>query len=174
MTQPTSPARSPEIRKMRPEDWPQVSDIYAAGIATGHATFETEPPTWASWDSAHRQDLRLVALDADFVVGWTAAGGVSDRCCYAGVAEHSVYVSPGHQGRGIGRALLRALIDAATEAGVWTLQTGIFPENPASLALHESCGFRIVGRRERLGQLNGVWRDVLLLERRSNLVGALQ
>jgi phosphinothricin acetyltransferase len=160
-----------EIRSLRPEDWQQVADIYAAGIATGNATFETEPPTWSSWDRSHRQDLRLVARDADLVVGWAAAGGVSDRCCYAGVAEHSVYVGPGYQGRGIGRALLSALIEAATEAGVWTLQTGIFPENQASMAVHESCGFRIVGRRERLGQLNGVWRDVLLLERRSNLIG---
>jgi phosphinothricin acetyltransferase len=156
---------------MRPEDWPQVVDIYAAGIATGNATFETEPPPWASWDSTHRQDLRLVAVDGDLVVGWAAAGEVSDRCCYAGVAEHSIYVRPDHQGRGIGRALLDALIDAATKAGVWTLQTGIFPENQASVALHETCGFRIVGRRERLGQLNGVWRDVLLLERRSDLIG---
>ncbi len=162
-----------EIRSMRPKNWQQVADIYATGIATGNATFETEPPAWASWDRAHRQDLRLVALDAELVVGWAAAGGVSDRCCYAGVAEHSVYVrpGPGYQGRGIGRALLRSLVDAATEAGVWTLQTGIFPENQASVALHEACGFRVVGRRERLGQLNGVWRDVLLLERRSNLIG---
>jgi L-amino acid N-acyltransferase YncA len=160
-----------EIRKMRPEDWPQVADIHAAGIGTGNATFETEPPTWPSWDCSHRDDLRLVGLVAGLVVGWAAAGGVSDRCCYAGVAEHSVYVRPGYQGRGIGRALLNALIDAATEAGVWTLQTGIFPENRSSLALHVACGFRVVGRREKLGQLNSVWRDVLLLERRSNLVG---
>lgn len=171
MSDQSGPDLALEIRSLRPEDWQQVADIYAAGIATGNATFETEPPTWSSWDRSHRQDLRLVARDADLVVGWAAAGGVSDRCCYAGVAEHSVYVGPGYQGRGIGRALLSALIEAATEAGVWTLQTGIFPENQASMAVHESCGFRIVGRRERLGQLNGVWRDVLLLERRSNLIG---
>jgi len=167
----TGPNQAPEIRRMRPEDWPQVVDIYASGIATSNATFETEPPTWPSWDRSHREDLRLVAVDAERVVGWAAAGGVSDRCCYAGVAEHSVYVHPRYQGRGIGRALLNALVHAATEAGVWTLQTGIFPENRASVALHKACGFRIVGRRERLGQIKGVWRDVLLLERRSNLIG---
>jgi len=147
-----------------------VADIYAAGIATGNATFETEPPEWSTWDAGHRPDLRLVALDGEQVVGWVAAGNVSDRCCYAGVVEDSVYVHPEHQGRGVGRLLLATLIDAAEAVGVWTVQTGIFPENTASVALHHACGFRTVGRRERLGQLGGTWRDVLLLERRSPLL----
>jgi L-amino acid N-acyltransferase YncA len=150
------------------DDWPEVARIYAAGIATGNATFETEPPAWGTWDAAHRNDLRFVATNHDAVAGWVAAGNVSDRCCYAGVVEHSVYVGPGHQRRGVGRLLLEMLIDRATLAGIWTIQTGIFPENTASIALHQKCGFRTVGRRERLGRLNGHWRDVLLLERRSS------
>jgi L-amino acid N-acyltransferase YncA len=153
-------------RELRPGDWPEVADIYAAGIATGSATFETEPPGWDAWDATHRPDLRFVAVNPGGVVGWVAASGVSHRCCYAGGIEHSVYVHPGHQGRGIGRLLLQTLIRAADTAGVWTIQTGIFPENLASVALHHACGFRIVGRRERLGQLRGTWKDVLLLERR--------
>jgi L-amino acid N-acyltransferase YncA len=154
------------IRTMRPADWPQVRAIYAAGIATRNATFETEPPEWEAWDSSHSPQLRLVAVQGDEVAGWTAAGPVSERCCYAGVVESSVYVSPERRRQGIGRLLLDALIEAADRAGVWTIQTGIFPENVASVSLHEACGFRIVGRRERLGELDGVWRDVLLLERR--------
>ena len=161
---------SVDLRLLQPADWPQVADIYAAGIATGNATFETEPPGWNTWDASHRSDLRLVALDGGQVVGWAAASDVSDRCCYAGVVENSVYVHPAHQGHGVGRLLLTALIDAAEAAGVWTVQTGIFPENTASVALHHACGFRTVGRRERLGQLGGAWRDVLLLERRSPLL----
>ena len=156
-----------QIRALDPSDWPDVRAIYAAGIATGNATFETEPPSWADWDASHRADLRFVAVDRDEIVGWTGAVPVSDRCCYAGVVEHSVYVGPDHQGQGIGKLLLAELIDATENAGVWTIQTGIFPENEASVALHERCGFRLVGRRERLGQLDGTWRDVLLLERRS-------
>jgi phosphinothricin acetyltransferase len=145
-----------------------VSAIYTTGIATGNATFETQPPSWADWDASHLPHLRFVATNTDgTIVGWIAAGGVSDRCCYTGVVEHSVYVHPDHQGRGVGRVLLETLITAATDAGVWTVQTGIFPENTASVALHHACGFRTVGRRERLGQLNGVWRDVLLLEHRA-------
>jgi L-amino acid N-acyltransferase YncA len=153
-------------RGLRPADWPQVAEIYAAGIATGNATFETEPPDWATWDAAHRPDLRFVAVSPSRVVGWVAAIGVSDRCCYAGVVEHSVYVHPDHHGNGIGRLLVDTLIEAADAVGIWTIQTGIFPENLASVALHQACGFRIVGRRERLGQLNGTWKDVLLMERR--------
>jgi L-amino acid N-acyltransferase YncA len=153
-------------REFQPGDWPQAADIYAAGIATGSATFETEPPDWAAWDAAHRPDLRFVAVSPSRVVGWIAASRVSDRCCYAGVVEHSVYVHPDHQGRGIGKLLLARLIDAAGRAGIWTIQTGIFPENLASVALHQACGFRIVGRRERLGRLGSTWKDVLLLERR--------
>jgi L-amino acid N-acyltransferase YncA len=154
------------IRPMQPEDWPAVADIYAAGIATGSATFETEPPDWQTWDANHRDDLRFVAVADERVVGWAAVVNISDRCCYAGVVENSVYVDSDYRGRGVGRLLLGHLIDSATAAGVWTVQTGIFPENTASVALHQACGFRVVGRRERLGQLGGVWRDVLLMERR--------
>ena len=155
------------IRPMTAMDWPQVAAIYAAGIATGNATFETETPPWSDWDAAHRDDLRLVCTDGDTIIGWAATSNVSDRCCYAGVVEHSVYVHPDWQGRGVGRRILEALIDAASQAGIWTIQTGIFPENHASVALHQACGFRIVGTRQRLGRLHGTWRDVLLLERRA-------
>jgi L-amino acid N-acyltransferase YncA len=157
----------PGIRAMEPTDWPRVRSIYAAGIAGGNATFETEPPGWNAFDAGHLNDLRLVATDGDEVIGWAAASPVSDRCAYSGVVENSVYVDPEHQGRGVGRLLLSALIAASEKAGIWTMQTGIFPENTASLSLHEACGFRVVGRRERLGQLEGRWRDVMLLERRS-------
>ncbi len=152
------------IRDMRPDDWPQVRSIYAAGIASGQATFETEPPDWEAWDSSHSPELRFVADEGGTVAGWVAASPVSSRCCYAGVIEHSVYVDPDRQGRGIGGRLLRELIAAAGRGGWWTIQAGVFPENAASVALHRSCGFRLVGRRDRLGQLDGVWRDVYLLE----------
>jgi phosphinothricin acetyltransferase len=151
---------------MESADWVAVREIYAAGIATGNATFETEAPEWESWDSSHIPNLRFVAAEGNKVVAWAAASPVSDRCCYSGVVENSVYVAPGHQGKGVGNQVLAALVEAAERAGIWTIQTGIFPENTASVALHERCGFRIVGRRERLGQVHGVWRDVLLLERR--------
>jgi phosphinothricin acetyltransferase len=152
---------------MGPGDWPHVAAIYAAGIATRNATFETEVPTFAEWDAAHLPDHSFVATDADAIVGWIALTGYSDRCCYEGVADLSVYVDPAAQGRGIGRALLERVVASAGEAGIWTLQAGVFPENEASLALHTGCGFREVGRRERIGRLDGVWRDVVLLERRS-------
>jgi L-amino acid N-acyltransferase YncA len=154
---------------MGPGDWPHVAAIYAAGIATRNATFETEVPTFAEWDAAHLPDHRFVAADGDEVVGWAALTEYSDRCCYEGVADLSVYVDSAVQGRGIGRALLEQLVTSAEGAGIWTLQAGIFPENEASLALHTRCGFRVVGTRERIGQLDGVWRDVVLLERRSPL-----
>ena len=155
------------LRAMAAGDWPAVAAIYAAGIAGGDATFETEAPGWSRWDATHRADLRFVAVEDGRVDGWAAASPVSDRCAYAGVVEDSVYVDPASRGRGIGRLLLERLLAAAEAAGVWTVQAGIFPENVASVALHTSCGFRVVGRRERLGQLGGVWRDVLLLERRT-------
>jgi phosphinothricin acetyltransferase len=148
-------------------DWPVVERIYAAGIATGNATFETSTPSWESWDSGHREDLRFVAVRDGKVVGWVAAGPISRRECYAGVVEHSVYVAAEERGRGVGRVLMKTLIDAAEEAGVWTIQTGIFPENHASVTLHQQVGFRIVGRRERMALLHGTWRDVYLLERRA-------
>jgi L-amino acid N-acyltransferase YncA len=156
-----------EILPLRPDDWPAVHAIYEAGIATGNATFETTVPEWAAWDAAHLAEHRLVARLDGRVVGWTALAPVSDRCAYAGVAEDSIYVAPEAQGRGVGRALLTAVVASAERGGIWTVQTGIFPENRASVRLHEACGFRVVGVRERLGQLHGRWRDVLLLERRS-------
>jgi L-amino acid N-acyltransferase YncA len=155
------------IAPLRADHWDAVARIYAEGIATGHATFETEVPNWERWDGSHLADHRLVALAGDEVVGWAALSPVSDRCVYGGVAEESVYVADDARGRGVGRALLEALIEGAEAAGIWTIQTGIFPENEASVRLHERVGFRIVGVRERLGMLHGVWRDVLLLERRS-------
>ena len=152
---------------MRARDWPAVAAIYAEGIATGDATFETRVPTWAEWDAAHLDDHRFVACSGNAIVGWASLAPVSGRCVYAGVAEDSVYVAEAARGSGVGRALLRELVAAAERAGIWTIQTGIFPENRASLRLHHGCGFRTVGLRERIGRLDGVWRDVLLLERRS-------
>jgi L-amino acid N-acyltransferase YncA len=155
------------------EHWSAVRDIYAAGIATGHATFESEPPTWAQFDAAKLPAHRAVALDAEgTVLGWAAATAVSDRCVYAGVVEHSVYVHPDARGRGVGRTLLEALIASTEAAGIWTIQSGVFGENTASLALHRGAGFRVVGTRERLGRMSygplaGRWLDVVLLERRS-------
>jgi L-amino acid N-acyltransferase YncA len=159
-----------ELQPLRPEDWPAVRAIYQAGIATGDATFETAAPDWPAWDAAHLADHRLVARVDGQVVGWAALAPVSDRCAYAGVAEASIYVAPQAQGRGVGRALLTAVVASAEQAGIWTVQTGIFPENQASLGLHEACGFRVVGVRERLGRLHGRWRDVVLLERRSPVI----
>ena len=159
------------IAPMTPEHWEEVRRIYAEGIATGHATFATEPPSWEAWDASHRKDCRLVAREADAhgspVIGWAALSRVSDRCVYGGVAEVSVYVADAARGRGVGRALLAALVEASEDAGLWTLQAGIFPENAASIALHHGCGFRTVGIREKLGKMGGAWRDVALLERRS-------
>jgi phosphinothricin acetyltransferase len=160
------------IRALTEADWPAVAAIYAEGIATQNATFDTSVPSWEAWDEAHLVEHRFVAEEDGRVVGWVALGSVSDRCCYAGVVENSVYVAADARGRGVGRALLEALVAATEAAGIWTIQTGIFPENVASVALHERCGFRVVGVRDRLGQLDGVWRDVLLLERRSGVVGA--
>lgn len=159
------------IDTLRPDDWPSVEAIYREGIATGLATFETEPPTWERWDASHRPDCRLVARDGERVLGWAALSPVSDRCVYAGVVENSIYIAAAARGQGIGKRLLGALIEASEVADIWTLQTGIFPENAASLALHQACGFRIVGIRERVGQLQDVWKDVVFLERRSPIVG---
>jgi len=159
------------IDHLQPEHWPEVARIYAEGIQTGNATFETSVPSWEEWDASHLADHRLVALRGSAVVGWAAVSSVSDRCVYGGVVENSVYVAGEARGEGVGRRLLEGLIASTEQAGVWTIQTGIFPENAASVALHERVGFEIVGRRKRLGKLNGVWRDVLLLERRSDVVG---
>jgi L-amino acid N-acyltransferase YncA len=159
-----------QLRDLRPDDWPEVASIYLEGIHTGNATFETEAPTWEDWDAAHLAAPRLVAAEADAVLGWAALSPVSERCVYEGVAEASVYVAERARGRSVGRALLSELVARADTAGIWTVQAGVFPENEASLRLHESCGFRVVGVRERIGRMNGVWRDVVLLERRSPVV----
>ncbi len=158
-----------QIRNLQPHDWPDVARIFAEGVATGDATFETEVPSWDAWDAAHLAGHRfVVTLDGD-VVGWAALAPVSSRDCYAGVAEHSIYIAESVRGLGFGRQLLAALIASAEADGFWTLQSGIFPENEASISLHTALGFRIVGVRERLGRLHGAWRDVLLLERRSEV-----
>jgi L-amino acid N-acyltransferase YncA len=159
------------LRPMSAADWPAVERIWQEGIATGHATFETETPGWEEFDAARLSAHRLVAEDDGEVVGWAALSPVSRRPCYEGVAEHSVYVADAARGRGVGRALMDALLASAESAGIWTIQTSIFPENAASLALHERVGFRIVGRRERIAKLDGAWRDTLFLERRSSSVG---
>lgn len=160
------------VRAMTSRDWPAVKAIYEAGIATGSATFETSAPAWEAWDRSHLADHRWVAVaTGGEIAGWVSLSAVSDRCVYAGVAENSVYIAPAWRGRGVGRLLLETLIVRAEEAGIWTIQTGIFPENTASLRLHEACGFRIVGRRQRVGQLRGQWRDTYFLERRSTTVG---
>jgi phosphinothricin acetyltransferase len=156
---------------MQRTDWEHVCAIYSEGIATGDATFETDAPGWETWSASHIQFGRLVARDVDTILGWAALTPVSGRCAYAGVAEVSVYVAASARGKGIGRALLEGLIEEAERHGVWTLQAGIFPENNASIVIHRRCGFREVGRRERLGKMKGVWRDVVLMERRSQTVG---
>jgi L-amino acid N-acyltransferase YncA len=169
----TEPAQPPDprVRAMGPEDWPAVAAVYAEGIATGDATFETDVPGWEQWDAAHRPDHRLVAELAGTVVGWIAVSPVSTRRVYAGVVEHSVYVAGSARGRGVGRLLLAALIESTERGGIWTLQTGIFPENEPSLALHRAAGFRVLGVRERPGRLGDRWRDVVVLERRSTITG---
>jgi L-amino acid N-acyltransferase YncA len=159
------------IEAMAPGDWDAVEAIYREGIATGQATFETDVPAREAWDGAHLPVCRLVARNQGRVVGWAALAPVSGRCVYGGVAEVSVYVAETARGQRVGKALLQALVVASEMAGFWTLQAGIFPENEASLALHRAGGFRVVGRRERLGQLHGAWRDVILMERRSRVAG---
>jgi L-amino acid N-acyltransferase YncA len=159
------------VEPMGAADWDQVKAIYLEGIATGHATFETAAPSWEAWDQAHLAFARLVARRNGSIAGWAALSAVSQRCVYGGVAEVSVYVSRASRQAGVGRKLLRALIDESERNGIWTLQAGMFPENIGSVKLHQSCGFREVGRRERIGKLNGVWRDTILLERRSAIVG---
>ncbi len=159
------------IEAMLPRDWPQVRAIYLEGIATGNATFARTAPEWETWDAEHLPAARLSAHAGAQIVGWTALSRVSGRCVYAGVVEVSIYVAERARGQGVGRQLLERLVTESEAAGIWTLQAGIFPENAASIALHQRAGFRVVGRRERLGQMNGRWRDVVLLERRSQIVG---
>ncbi|HEX3291381.1 MAG TPA: GNAT family N-acetyltransferase [Gaiella sp.] len=154
------------IRALHREDWPEVARIYAAGLATGVASFETEVPSWAAWDAAHLDDLRFVAELDGGVAGWLAVGPTSARACYRGVVEHSVYVDERARGKGLGRALLGRLVHEAPSHGIWTIQTSIIVANAASLALHDALGFRVVGRRERIAERDGVWHDTVLLELR--------
>jgi L-amino acid N-acyltransferase YncA len=154
------------VRSLEPEDWPDVARIYRDGLATGLASFETDVPTWADWDAAHLAALRYVAELDGRVLGWLAVSSVSRRECYRGVVEHSVYVDEQARGRGLARALIGRLVAEAPSHGIWTIQTSIIAENVASLALHEAAGFRVVGRRERIAQRDGVWHDTVLLELR--------
>jgi L-amino acid N-acyltransferase YncA len=159
------------IEKMKDEDRNEVRSIYQEGIDTGNATFETEVPEWEEWDRSHLRNCRLVAKVQGQVVGWVALSPVSGRCCYSGVAEVSLYVKVSARGRGIGKALLQEVIRQSEAAGIWTLQGCTFRENAASLAIQKACGFREVGYRERISRLNGVWKDVILTERRSKVAG---
>jgi phosphinothricin acetyltransferase len=163
---------SQRIEPMMPADWERVRAIYLDGIASGQATFEVAAPSWEEWDAAHHAFARLVARSDGGVIGWAALSPVSRRRCYAGVAEVSVYVAAGGRGRGVGRQLLLAIITESERQGIWTLQGATFPENEASLRLQRACGFREIGRRERIAQLRGVWRDTIVMERRSPVVGA--
>jgi phosphinothricin acetyltransferase len=160
-----------ELRDLRPQDWPEVARIFEQGIRTGVATFETEVPSWEAWDATHLPEHRFVAERDGLVVGWIALVPVSPRECYEGVAEVSAYVAEGARGEGVGTALLAAVIESAERGGIWTLETGVFPENEPSLLLLQRFGFRVVGTRERIGRLHGIWRDVVFLERRSEVVG---
>jgi phosphinothricin acetyltransferase len=164
---------APEIRidAMTELDWPPVLEIFVEGIRSGNATFETQVPEWERWDAAHLKNCRLVARLSDAVLGWAALAPTSSRRVYAGVAEVSVYVAERVRGRKIGSLLLRALVEASERDGIWTLQAGIFPENVASIELHKRAGFHVLGVRERLGCMNGRWRDVLMMERRSKVAG---
>jgi L-amino acid N-acyltransferase YncA len=159
------------FRQMRSGDWDQVAEIYRQGIETGNATFQTEVPSWESWDSAHIKTCRIVACRGDEIIGWAALTPVSSRCVYAGVAEVSVYISNYYQGQKVGTKLLEELISESEKAGLWTLQSGIFPENIPSLKIHRNMGFRKVGIRKKIGNMNGKWRDTVLLERRSKITG---
>ena len=159
------------IRPMLPSDWEAVAKIYAEGIATGVATFETQVPSYEAWDKAHMNTCRFVAEHQHVLLGWVALSPVSSRCVYGGVAEVSVYIAEEARGKGVGKRLLEHLITESEKEGLWTLQSGVFPTNSASIKVHESVGFRCIGKRERVGKLNGQWIDNVLFERRSNIVG---
>lgn len=160
-----------EIRTLTPEDYTQVASIYKQGIDTGLATFQTEATDWTEWDKSHLPHSRLVTVIDNHVVGWAALSPVSNRCVYAGVGEVSIYIDEKHRGKGIGKLLLEKLVTESEYNGLWTLQAGVFPDNVGSIKLHEACGFRQVGYREKIGQMKGIWLDTILLERRSNKVG---
>jgi len=159
------------VTGLQREYYPKVKEIYELGMATGNATLETKAPDWPDWDAKFMKTCRLVALQNEKVVGWAALSAVSGRCVYAGVAEDTVYIHPDFKGQGIGKMLLSELVKASEKEGIWTLQAGILVENTASIKLHEQCSFRVVGVREKLGQLYGQWRDICLMERRSKVVG---
>ncbi|RDC65292.1 GNAT family N-acetyltransferase [Adhaeribacter pallidiroseus] len=159
------------ITPMREQDWPAVATIYREGMATGNATFQKEVPTWPEWDKSHVPDCRFVAKLDEEVVGWAALSPISSRCVYGGVAEVSVYIKQNNRGQRIGENLLKHLVTASELTGFWTLQASIFPENTASIRIHEKAGFSVVGRRERIGKMDDTWRDTILLERRSATVG---
>lgn len=160
-----------EIVKIEQANYPQIADIYLQGIATGIATFQTEATDWQTWDKSHLFNCRIAAFEGGQMAGWAALSPVSSRCVYAGVAEVSIYVSENFRGKGIGRYLLLKLIEESEAAGLWTLQSGIFAENKASIKLHEQCGFRIIGYREKIGNKDGIWKDNIIMERRSKIVG---
>lgn len=160
-----------EIRPLTEKDYPDLKRIYLEGIATGNATFETEAPSWEKWDQNHTLHSRFIAVENNLVLGWAALSPVSGRCVYAGVAEVSVYIGSNNKGKGLGKMLLMHLIKSSEENQIWTLQAGVFPENEASLNLHLKHGFRILGKREKIGKMKDTWRDTVLLERRSKIVG---
>jgi L-amino acid N-acyltransferase YncA len=159
------------FRPMTSDDWLSVAEIYRQGIETGHATFQHEIPTWENWDKGHLKSCRIVAVFENEIVGWVGLSAVSSRCVYAGVSEVSVYVGKKYRGQKLGRKLLEALITESEKDNIWTLQAGIFSDNPASLKIHEDLGFRLVGYREKIAKLNGILKDTMLLERRSKIVG---
>jgi L-amino acid N-acyltransferase YncA len=159
------------IRSIDQKDYSRLSEIYRQGIETGIATFETKVPDWQDWNAAHLPECRIATFEGNVMTGWAALSPVSGRCVYAGVAEVSVYVAADFCGKGIGKVLLQELIKVSEKAGLWTLQAGIFAENTGNIKLHEYCGFRTIGFREKIGQLNGVWKDSVLMERRSKIVG---
>jgi L-amino acid N-acyltransferase YncA len=160
-----------EIKNIEARDYPQVAAIYSAGIATGMATFQTEATTWEEWDKSHLKECRIAVFENGQMAGWAALTPVSNRCVYAGVAEVSIYIAESFRGKGIGKLLLLQLVDESEKIGLWTLQSGIFTKNIASIKLHEYCGFRVIGTREKIAKKNGIWEDNTIMERRSKTVG---